>query len=114
MNFVTNLLDGVRYKIAWLHISHPRGEPYFMTSEIRIDALLPSEMAKRTEFVGIRKAETPFVIMFALALLAGVFIALGAIFFTTTAVGSGSIKTPDGDLALTTDLPYGLSLRIAT
>ncbi len=30
-----------------------------MTTEIRIDALLPAEMAKRAEYIGVRKAEDP-------------------------------------------------------
>ena len=48
-----------------------------MTSEIRIDALLPAEMATRAEYLGVRKAEAPALTMFILAVLAGAFIALG-------------------------------------
>ena len=84
-----------------------------MTAEIRIDALLPPEMAKRAEYVGVRKAETPLITMVALAVLAGAFISLGAIFYTTVAAGSVSIKTAAGDPAFTTALPYGLSRLIA-
>lgn len=59
-----------------------------MATEIRIDALLPAEMARRAENVGVRKAEAGLVPMFSLAILAGAFIALGAIFATTVAAGS--------------------------
>jgi len=52
-------------------------------TEVRIDALLPQEMATRAEYLGVRKAEMPFLKMFMLAVLAGAFISLGAIFATT-------------------------------
>ncbi len=68
-----------------------------MAEQIRIDSLLPPEMAQRAEYVGTRKAEMPVVTTFVLAVLAGAFIALGAIFATTVATGAG------------TTLPFGLS-----
>jgi len=60
-------------------------------SELRIDALLPGEMARRAEYIGVRKAEVPTLKMFALALLAGAFIALGAVFATTVATGAAGV-----------------------
>ncbi len=60
-------------------------------TEIRIDALLPAEMARRAEYIGERKADAPFLQVFALALMAGVFIAFGAIFATTTATGASGV-----------------------
>ena len=77
-------------------------------SEIRIDALLPAEMARRAEFVGIRKAETPVLTMFALSVLAGAFIAIGAIFATTVAAGSGTL--PYGVTRLLTGLVFCVGL----
>ncbi|OGO18221.1 MAG: formate transporter FocA [Chloroflexi bacterium RBG_16_48_8] len=62
-----------------------------MTNEIRIDALLPAEMAKRAEYLGVRKAEAPILTTFTLAILAGAFIALGAIFATTVAAGTSGV-----------------------
>ena len=56
-------------------------------NEIRIDALLPPEMATRAEYLGVRKAEMPFIKMFMLSVLAGAFISLGAIFATTVSAG---------------------------
>jgi len=78
-------------------------------TEIRIDALLPAEMAARAEFLGVRKAEMPFLKMFMLAVLAGAFIALGAIFATTVGAGGMAVTMPDGTAAFNTGLPYGLT-----
>ncbi len=82
-------------------------------SEIRIDALLPQEMATRAEYIGVRKAEMPALTMFSLAVLAGAFISLGAIFATTVAAGGMSITAPDGTVAFSTGLPYGF-VRLLT
>jgi formate transporter len=67
-----------------------------MSFEVRMDALLPHEMAVKAEAIGVRKAAMPFLTMFALAILAGAFIGLAAMFATTTAAG-------------TAPLPYGLA-----
>lgn len=66
----------------------------------RFDSLLPAEMAARAEEVGVRKAGLDAVSLFALAVLAGAFIALGAIFATTVSAGAG-------------DLPYGVGRLLA-
>ncbi len=68
-----------------------------ISTEPRIDALLPAEMARRAEYVGVTKAEAPFSSMFSLAVLAGVYIALGAVFATTVSAGTA------------TEWPYGVS-----
>ena len=81
--------------------------------EIRIDALLPQEMATRAEYLGVRKAEMPFLKMFMLSVLAGAFIALGAIFATTVSAGSMAITTASGDAAFSTGLPYGVTRLLA-
>ncbi|MBI5351976.1 MAG: formate/nitrite transporter family protein [Chloroflexi bacterium] len=78
-------------------------------NEIRIDALLPAEMATRAEYLGVRKAEMPAFTMFMLSLLAGAFISLGAIFATTVAAGGMSVTAADGAVAYTTGLPYGVT-----
>lgn len=79
-----------------------------MTSEIHIDALLPAEMARRAEYIGVRKAETPVLRMFALSILAGAFIAIGAIFSTTVAAGAGTL--PFGVARLLTGLVFCVGL----
>ncbi|MCY3935799.1 MAG: formate/nitrite transporter family protein [Chloroflexi bacterium] len=61
-----------------------------------LDALFPDAVARRVELVGTQKAALPTMHTLALGVLAGAFIALGAIFSTTVASASG-------------DLPYGLA-----
>ena len=82
-------------------------------SEIRIDALLPQEMATRAEYLGVRKAEMPFLKMFMLSVLAGAFISLGAIFATTVSAGGMAITTASGDEAFSTGLPFGVTRLLA-
>ncbi len=81
--------------------------------EVKIDALLPPEMAAKAEDVGVRKAQLALPDMFALAVLAGAFIAMGAVFATTVTAGGITLKGPDGAVALTTALPYGVSRLLA-
>jgi formate/nitrite transporter len=50
-------------------------------------------MARRAEYLGVIKAETPKLKMFALSVLAGAFIALGAVFATTTSTGAAGVLT---------------------
>jgi formate transporter len=78
-------------------------------NEVRIDALLPQEMATRAEYLGVRKAEMPFLKMFMLAVLAGAFISLGAIFATTVSAGGMVVTGLDGTVAFNTGLPYGIT-----
>ncbi|MCO4762840.1 MAG: formate/nitrite transporter family protein [Myxococcales bacterium] len=72
------------------------------------DALLPDEMAEKAEQVGIAKAGRDAVSTFALAVLAGAFIALGAIFATTVATGSAAI--PWGVARLLIGIVFSLGL----
>jgi len=67
-----------------------------MSQEISVDLLTPLEMAEKAETVGARKVTLSFWKLFALSVLAGAFIALGAMFATNTAVGSSA-------------LPYGVA-----
>ena len=78
-------------------------------NEVHIDALLPAEMAARAELLGVRKAEMPFLKMFMLSVLAGAFISLGAMFATTVTAGGITISAPDGSVAFSTGLPYGVT-----
>ncbi|MCC6298331.1 MAG: formate/nitrite transporter family protein [Anaerolineales bacterium] len=65
-------------------------------------------MAERAEQVGVRKAAMPSFMMFTLAVLAGAYISLGAIFATTVAAGSVSIVSADG-VGYTASMPYGVT-----
>jgi len=60
-----------------------------MSDQITLDAFPPSEMAERMENVGVKKAGLDFWSMFALAVLAGSFIGLGAEFCTLAITDSG-------------------------
>ena len=53
-----------------------------------LDALLPADMAKKAENIGVTKANLGPFRMFALAVLAGAFIAMGAVFMTTVTTGA--------------------------
>ena len=64
---------------------------------ITLDSLLPPEMAKKAENIGVSKANLGPFRMMALAVLAGAFIALGAVFMTTVTAGASGV------------LPYGIA-----
>ena len=53
-----------------------------------LDALLPAAMAEKAEQIGIKKAKTETWSLIALSVLAGAFIALGAIFASTVTAGA--------------------------
>jgi formate transporter len=52
-----------------------------------VDALLPAEVAKKAEDVGVSKANMPALKLLVLGILAGAFIAFGAVFATTITAG---------------------------
>ncbi len=62
-----------------------------------LDALLPADMAKKAENIGVAKANLGPFRMFALAVLAGAFIAMGAVFMTIATTGASGV------------LPYGVT-----
>lgn len=66
---------------------------------IVFDALLPKDMAAKAENLGEAKVKLGIFRMFAMAVLAGGFIAMGAIFATTVIAGGG--------------VPYGVSRLLA-
>jgi len=67
------------------------------TTEPTFDALLPPAMAAKAEQVGVNKANIETLNTFMLAVLAGAFIALGAVFATTVTAGAAGV------------LPYGVT-----
>ena len=66
-----------------------------------IDALLPAEIAEKAEAIGVQKTKLDLPSLMALAILAGAFIALGAMFATTVLAGADGV------------LPFGLSRLFA-
>jgi formate transporter len=62
-----------------------------VTPPLRFDALLPVEMAAKAETIGVDKAHMAIHQTFVLAILAGAFIALGAIFAATVTAGASGV-----------------------
>lgn len=72
-----------------------------------LDALLPVEMARRAETIGVAKATARTDRVFVLAVLAGSFIGLGAVFSTVVTSGTG---VPLGVNRLIGGLAFSLGL----
>jgi len=72
-----------------------------MTDAFHFDALLPAEIAKKAADVGVHKCHLPFWSLLTLAVLAGAFIALGAVFSTTVSAGTVGV------------LPFGVGRLLA-
>ncbi|MGE0193335.1 MAG: formate/nitrite transporter family protein [Planctomycetota bacterium] len=66
-----------------------------------VDGLLPPEIAKRAEEIGVAKASMPAGQRLGLSVLAGAFIALGAVFSTVAVTNADEL------------LPYGLTRLVA-
>jgi len=66
-----------------------------------IDALVPAEIARKAEFIGAQKTRMDFWSLLVLAILAGAFIALGAMFATTVLAGAQGM------------MPFGVSRLLA-
>jgi formate transporter FocA len=81
-----------------------------MTQDLsfHFDALPPSEMAAKAEQIGVKKASMDFASMFVLAVLAGAFIALGAVFSTTVSAGAAAL--PYGMARLAAGVAFSLGL----
>ena len=73
-----------------------------------LDALPPAQVARKAETVGLTKAGMPTFDVFVLSVLAGAFIALGAIFATTVAAGGAEL--PYGVVRLLAGLAFTLGL----
>ncbi len=80
-----------------------------MTEQISFDSLLPPAMAAKAEDLGVKKANLKAINMFMLAVLAGAFIGIGAIFATTVAAGGMSVTDAAGAAAFKTGWPYGVT-----
>ena len=73
-----------------------------------LDALPPAEVARKAELVGVTKAGMETFNVFVLSILAGAFIAMGAIFATTVAAGGSEL--PYGVVRLLAGLTFSLGL----
>lgn len=83
-----------------------------MNAEFNIDALIPAEMARRAEIIGVRKSQMAGVAMFSLSVLAGAFIGLGANFSTVVSTGAASLPYGVGRLLAGSVFCLGLILVI--
>lgn len=79
-----------------------------MTDQISFDSFLPPAMAAKAEGIGVKKAGLDTLGMFALGILAGAFIGVGAIFCTTVLAGTGTL--PYGVQRLLGGLVFTLGL----
>src|SRR5215213_1467207 len=80
---------------------HQRNHDLVSASDHGVDALLPAEIAAKAENVGAKKVRLDAPRLLALAVLAGAFIALGAMFATTVLAGANGV------------MPFGMSRLIA-
>jgi formate transporter len=78
----------------------------------RIEALLPPEMALACEVAGVAKAGRDGIRLVVLGLLAGAFIAFGAIFMTVVLTGTGDLPWGIGRLVGGLSFSLGLILVI--
>jgi formate transporter len=76
--------------------------------DVSMSALLPSAMAHACEAAGAAKAERDALTLVILGLLAGAFIALGAVFMTAVMTGAGEL--PWGVARLLAGLAFSLGL----
>lgn len=76
--------------------------------EVSFDALVPAEMAVKAAETGVKKAGLDMLRMFLLAVLAGAFIAMGAVFATTVSAGAASL--PYGIVRLLAGVTFSLGL----
>src|SRR5512136_1288469 len=76
--------------------------------EVSFDALLPAEMAVKAAETGVKKTGLDILRMFLLDILAGAFIAMGAIFATTVSAGASAL--PYGVTRLLAGLSFTLGL----
>lgn len=86
-------------------------EPVTPASGSIADAYPPPEIAARVCQLGLAKVNTTVPTMVALAVLAGAFISLGALFYTVTiTVGNESLALPFGVLRLVGGMTFSLGL----
>ncbi len=78
-----------------------------------LDGFLPPQIAQKVEDIGVKKGQLAIPQKFLLAVMAGAFIAMGAIFCTTVVTGNGvagAIKLPFGVVKLLGGLVFSLGL----
>lgn len=79
------------------------------SSDLKTNALTPQEMSEKAVDVAIKKTQLPFIRMFLLAVLAGVYIAFGAVFSAVSITGMSGIW-PYGFMKLIAGITFSLGL----
>src|SRR4030042_932121 len=82
--------------------------------EVSFDALLPAEMAVKAAETGVKSTGLDTLRMFLLAILAGAFIAMGAIFATTVSAGGSTLPYGVSRLLTGTTFTRGLILVVVS
>lgn len=80
---------------------------------VTFEAVMPAAMAVLAEESGIKRASLDPMVSLVLSVLAGAFVAFGAIFATTVLAGTTTTFTADGTLASSAVLPYGIGRLLA-
>jgi formate transporter len=103
------LVNSTHAQLQQLAIAHPlpaREEQ--VKKEVTVDAYSPPEMATRAMETGVKKVALDTFSTFTLAILAGAFIAMGAVFATTVSAGGSAL--PYGVVRLLAGLAFSLGL----
>src|SRR5262245_46343477 len=93
-------------------VSDPVSDPKAVEAPqlVSFDAVLPAAMAGRAEDSGVKKVSTDTATLLALSVLAGAFIAFGAMFATT--VSAGASELPYGIVKLLSGLVFSLGFLL--
>jgi formate transporter len=94
--------------------SHASKETKPPAKEVSFDALLPAEMAVKAAETGVKKTGIDTLRLFLLAILAGAFIAMGAIFATTVSAGASALPFGIVRLLAGTTFTLGLILVVVS
>ncbi len=82
--------------------------------EVSFDALTPAEMAVKAAETGVKKTKLDILRMFLLAVLAGAFISMGAVFATTVSAGASTLPFGVARLLAGTVFTLGLILVVVS
>jgi formate transporter len=93
------------------HTSNTAHQP---VKEVSFDALTPAEMAVKAAETGTKKTRLDTLRMFLLAILAGAFIAMGAVFATTVSAGASVLPYGVARLLAGTTFTLGLILVVVS
>jgi formate transporter len=80
---------------------------------VTFEAVMPSAMAVLAEESGIKRASLDPMVSVVLSVLAGAFVAFGAIFATTVTAGTITSFAADGTLTSSAVLPFGIGRLLA-